>query len=348
MRTVKNILGAFALIGMLTSAVYGSAGPTPTGASNQPSAGVKQSPRPVPDPIDHLPEQVQEGILAWRARLQGAKVLKVTTETDETWARVYELQPDGSPKLTRRERFIFHSWMTPDTVWAVAFGYKGDVPDTDKPIYQMYWSGEEHKVWERTWIERKQAYRARKYSCEDPYGPEEPGFLEFTKGCIFVSSIHSALAGGTDLADRSIGTRSMAFYRHPNLAMVPPDPKQAGVWLDVFWELVPRNVVSEPGRFSRRHDFMLLARNEKGEPELREWRTLTLGDAKAGGKTPVELTGIRRYRYDFYDQAPPELEATIRAFVADVEAGVAAQPAEGAAPPAPPSPAATPAQPAPR
>lgn len=337
MRTVKNILGAFALIGMLTSAAYGSAGPTPTGASNQPSAGVKQSPRPVPDPIDHLPEQVQEGILVWRARLQEAKVLKVTTETDETWARVYELQPDGSPKLTRRERFIFHSWMTPDTVWAVAFGYKGDVPDTDKPIYQMYWSGEEHKVWERTWIERKQAYRARKYSCEDPYGPEEPGFLEFTKGCIFVSSIHSALAGGTDLADRSIGTRSMAFYRHPNLAMVPPDPKQAGIWLDVFSESVPRNEIPEPGRLYRRQDFMLLARNQKGEPELREWRTLKLADGKEGGKKPTEVTGTRRFHYDFYEQAPPELEATVRAFVADVDAGVAAQPAEGV-PAAPDSP----------
>ncbi len=338
MQRVKNILSAFALIGMLTSATFGSAGPTPTGASNPPSAGVKPDPRELPDPIDHLPEQIQEGILAWRARLQEAKVLKVTTETDETWAKVYELQADGSPTQTRRERFNFHSWMTPDTVWAVAFGYKGDVPDTEKPIYQMYWSGKEHTVWERMWIESKQAYRVRKYQCHDPYGPEEPGFMQFTKGCIYISSLHSALAGGTELADRAIGTRSMAFFRHPNLAMVPPDPKQAGVWLDVFQETVPRNVVSEPGRFSRRHDFMLLARNEKGEPELREWRTLTLGDAKAGGKTPVELTGIRRYRYDFYDQAPPEVGATVRAFVAGVEAGVAAQPAGEGTPPATASP----------
>jgi hypothetical protein len=338
MQKVINIFGALVLIGMLTSATFGSAGPTPTGASNPPSAGVKRDDWSVPDPIDHLPEQVQEGILGWRARLQEAKVLKVTTETDETWARVYELQPDGSPKQTRRERFIFHSWMTPDTVWAVAFGYKGDVPDNERPIYQMYWSGKEHKVWERMWIESKQAYRVRKYQCDDPYGPEEPGFAEFTKGCIYISSLKSALAGGTDLADRSSNVHSIAFNRHPNLAMVPPDPKQAGVWLDVFWELVPRNVVSEPGRFSRRHDFMLLARNEKGEPELREWRTLTLGDAKAGGKTPVELTGIRRYRYDFYDQAPPEVGATVRAFVADVEAGVAAQPAGEGTPPATASP----------
>jgi hypothetical protein len=338
MRIVKNILGVFVLIGMLTSPAFGSAGPTPTGASNQPSAGVKQSPRPVPDPIDHLPEQVQRDILAWRTRLQGVKVLKITTEIDETWARVYELQADGSPTQTRRERFNFHTWMTPDTVWAVAFGYKGDVPDTEKPIYQMYWSGTDRTVWERMWIEKKQAYRARKYSCEDPYGPEEPGFVEFTKGCIFVSSIHSALAGGTHLADRSIGTRSMAFYRHPNLAMVPPDPRQAGVWLDVFSESVPRNESTEPGRFYRRQDFMLLARNEKGEPELREWRTLKLADGKEGGRKPTEVAGTRRFQFDFYDQAPPELEATVRAFVADVEAGVAAQPAGEGTPPATASP----------
>ncbi|MCE2925185.1 MAG: hypothetical protein LW822_07000 [Phycisphaeraceae bacterium] len=335
-----------ALSVVMTGSALGSAGPTPTGASNPPSAGVKRAPRWVPDPIDHLPEQVQEGILGWRARLQGAKVLKVTTKTDETWARVYELQPDGSPTQTRRERFNFHSWMTPDSVWTVAFGYKGEVPDTEKPIYQMYWSGKDRTVWERMWIEKKQAYRARKYSCEDPYGPEEPGFAEFTKGCIFISSLHSALAGGTDLADRSSGVQSIAFYRHPNLAMVPPDPRQAGVWLDVFSESVPRNESTEPGRFYRRQDFMLLARNEKGEPELREWRTLKLADGKEGGRKPTEVTGTRRFQFDFYDQAPPEVGATVRAFVADVEAGVAAQPAEEV--PTAPEPPASPAQPAPR
>jgi hypothetical protein len=83
---------------------------------------------------------------------------------------------------------------------------------------------------------------------------------------------------------------------------------------------------------------MLLARNEKGEPEVREWRTLVLSDETDGGKKPTEITGTRRFQFDFYDQATPELEATVRAFVADVEAGVAAQPAGEGTPPATASP----------
>jgi hypothetical protein len=291
--------------------------------------------------IDHLPEQIQEGILAWRARLQEAKVLKVTTETNQTWVRLHALQPDGSPTLRLRERFHIHSWMTPDSVWAVIFGYKGDVPDTEKPIFQMYWNGKERTVWERTWIEKKQAYRVRKYPCDEPVGPGEPGFGDQTNGCIFATTLNTKLAGEGKPQDPTLTIR-----RHPNLAMVPPDPKQAGIWLDVFQESVPRNQIPKPGRLYRRQDFMLLARNEKGEPEVREWRTLVLTDETDGGKKPTEITGTRRFQFDFYDQAPPEVGATVRAFVADVEAGVAAQPAEEV--PTAPEPPASPAQPAPR
>jgi hypothetical protein len=83
---------------------------------------------------------------------------------------------------------------------------------------------------------------------------------------------------------------------------------------------------------------MLVARNQKGEPEVREWRTLVLTDPKEGGKKPTEITGMERFKYDFFNEAPPELGATVRAFVADVEAGVAAQPAEEGTPPATASP----------
>ena len=292
-------------------------------------------PEPEGSSIDHLPEQVQEGILAWRARLQEAKVLKVTTETDQTWVSVHELGPDGSPMLKVRERFSIHSWMTPDSVWAVIFGYKGDVPDTEKPIFQLYWNGKERRAWERTWLEAVGSYRVRSYDCGDPYGPESPGFQ--SRGCIFSTTLRSWLAGGDQLADRSLTAQSVALLRHPNLAMVPPDPKQAGIWLDVFWKSVTRDQFPEPERFYRRQDFMLLARNQKGEPEVREWRTLVLTDPKEGGKKPTEITGIERLKCDFFNQAPPELEATVRAFVADVDAGVAAQPAEGV-PAAPDSP----------
>jgi hypothetical protein len=293
-------------------------------------------PEPEGGSIDHLPEQVQRDILAWRARLQGAKVLKVATETDETWVSVHELGPDGSPMLKVRERFSIHSWMTPDSVWAVIFGYKGDVPDTEKPIFQLYWNGKERRAWERIWVEAVGAYRVRSYDCGDPYGPESPGFQ--SRGCIFSTTLRSWLAGGDQLADRSVTAQSVALLRHPNLAMVPPNPKEAGIWLDVFWKSVPRDQFPEPERLYRRHDFMLVARNQKGEPEVREWRTLVLTDPKEGGKKPTEITGMERFKYDFFNEAPPELGATVRAFVADVEAGVAAQPAEEGTPPATASP----------
>jgi hypothetical protein len=263
--------------------------------------------------LSHLPDVIRRDIESWRERLASASCLKVVCETDETWANLYELDERGQPKVIAHERYQIHSWMTPDLVWMVVFQYDDGVVDTSSPYYQLLWKKETGSVWERTWLPDEQIYHIRKYQCENPLGPGDS--LMVSRGCIHSTVMRSWLAGGRDLS----ACRSIALMREPNIAIVPPDPSQRGVWLDVFEKSFLRDESEDENELYRRHDFMLLARNEQGEPEVREWRTIVLTDPTHGGKRPHEIRAVRRFSYSFYNAPPQELSDATRAFAQEIE-----------------------------
>jgi hypothetical protein len=265
-----------------------------------------------PSSLEHLPEAVRRDAEAWRARLRGARCLKVEADIRETWAALHDLLPDGSPRVVAEDRYQLHSWMTPGSVWVVAYGYAGGKVDTERPIFQQYWSREEGRAWERTLNAETGAYTVRRYPCDEAAGPSGPNFP--ARGCLYATATTTWLAGPEDLAGREVSVSSVALMRTPNLAVVPPDPGRAGVWLDVFRESVARNEERGPKAFYHRQDFMLLARDGEGRPEVREWRTVALNDPDNGGRTPQLITGVRALRYTFVDSAPAGLGETVAAF----------------------------------
>lgn len=268
--------------------------------------------------LSHLPDVIRRDIESWRERLASASCLKVEFETDETWANLYELDEHGDPKVVLRERFQVHSWMTRDLVWMVVFRIIDDVPDTTSPYSQLLWRKDVGSVWERTWLPDDQIYHIRKYQCQRPFGPGDSAMV--AQGCLHGSGTQSWLAGGRDLS----ACRSIALMRKPNIAIVPPDPSQRGVWLDVFKDSFVRDESEDENELYRRHDFMLLARNEQGEPEVREWRTIVLTDPTHGGKRPHEIRAVRRFSYSFYNAPPQELSDATRAFAQEIEDALAA------------------------
>lgn len=281
-------------------------------------AGPCAPPPSVADPasLAHLPASTQQDIEAWRSRLAGAACLRVECETDETWANLHQPGPDGSPRLVAPERLRIVSWMTPDSVWMTvhAVGDAGQVQA--HPVLQQYWSQEAGQVWERTREIDAEEAEARRYSCPGPDDVEAGAFG--SRGCIYATTTQSWLAGPADLALRTTSVPSMAFFRRTNLAMTPPDPSQPGLWLDVFAESVPRDQDAAPESLYRRQDFMLLARDSAGRPEVREWRTLVLTDETNAGRTPQQITGIRRFRYEFAETIPAGIRAE-EAFVREVD-----------------------------
>ncbi len=271
--------------------------------------------------IAHLPDGIQHDILAWRRRLTDAKCLKVVCETEQTWGNMDDLDETGTPRIAFREQYVVHGWMTPDSLWAVIFGRKGGVVDESTPLFQEYWDASTSTAWERVLVPETSLYKVRRYECKDFAGPESPDFS--SGGCIFITAMNSWLAGPSDLSQRVITVRSIALLRSPNLAIVPPDLTQPGVWLDVFSDTLVRNEPSNtPGVLYRRHDFMLLARNAASQPEVREWRTIALVDSKTGGKHPQQIVGIGRFEYTFFDSPPPELKAATQNFVREVDRAV--------------------------
>jgi hypothetical protein len=171
-------------------------------------------------------------------------------------------------------------------------------------------------AWERAWDAKVESYRVRRYRCTEKFGPSEIGVE--ARGCIYATVTESWLAGPSDLSERTISAVSVGLLRKPNLAMVPPDPTARGIWLDVFQDSVPRDQEPEAESLYRRQDFMLLARNATGEPEVREWRTLVVNDPKDGGLRPQQILGIRKLSYSFFERAPTELTEAIEAFVLEI------------------------------
>lgn len=267
--------------------------------------------------LTHLPLVVQQDIDAWRRRLSDARCLKVVCDTEESWTNLHELDAQGSPRLVQRERFQIHSWMTPDDAWVVIFPYEGDRVDTTRTLFQQYWSRQEAKVWDRTWSAEDNAYHATIFPCNEPAGPSSPSFV--SNGCIYSTVTTSWLAGPVDLLARDTTVQSIALARHPNIPIVSPDPSQPGLWLDVFRETPVRDEDPDPKSLYRRSDFMLLARDAAGNPELREWRTIVTSDESQGGRTPQVITAKRTFQYAFHDAVPAELKSAIKAFVTSME-----------------------------
>jgi hypothetical protein len=288
-------------------------------------------PEPTPPPPDrthdelaHLPQAVRDGILAWRERLRNARCLKVVCETDETWRNMDRLDETGSPVAVLRERFQIHSWMTPDMLWMVVFPYSGESPDTNTPHYQLLWKQSSGTVWQRVWDADEKEYHESRYKAPGAFGAEN-GILD-SQGCIYATVMQSWLTGGDDLADRSGIVSSVAFLRHASLSIVPPDPAAAGVWLDVFQDELVRDSRPDPDEVYRRNDFMLLARDETNQPELRAWRTIVLTDREHGGTQPQEITAMCRLSYEFFERVPEALNLATDAFRAEVETSVADSP----------------------
>ncbi|HHN77252.1 MAG TPA: hypothetical protein ENK11_01065 [Phycisphaerales bacterium] len=68
-----------------------------------------------------------------------------------------------------------------------------------------------------------------------------------------------------------------------------------------------------------------MSRNAAGEPEAREWRTIVMTDPSSGGKTPTEITGIRTFKYRFFEHPPELLIRSTEAFRADFDAATRSQ-----------------------
>lgn len=270
--------------------------------------------------VAHLPAPIQKDILDWRARVEAAKCLKVVFRSDQTWARMFELDEQRNPTVYDREELEAHSWMTPDLMWMVVYPVEDGVADLASPVEQIYWDREKATVWERTWLEDVDSYRVRQYTTDVEYGPVESAFP--SKGCIYATVMESWLTGGPLMTDRCTTAQSITLHRNPNLAIVPPDPTKNGVWLDVFQKDHERDQRPEPEVFYRRHDFMLLSSDTSGQPVVSQWRTIVHGDMKNGGPDTVEITAIRDLEYRFFDTVPAELLEATQEFATKVEARI--------------------------
>ncbi|MEZ6244033.1 MAG: hypothetical protein R3B57_13435 [Phycisphaerales bacterium] len=268
--------------------------------------------------ISHLPVAVQDEILEWRSRLESAACLKVVADLDETWERMDQLDERGDPVVVRRERFQCHAWMTPDMLWLVIFAYDGEHVDTATPRTQILWERESRLVRERYWDEQENVYRMVRYMEERPWGPENAHLV--TKGCNYGSLMESWLVGGPGLEDRCLSFQSYALMRTPNLAIVPPDHTESGVWLDVFRVGYERDTQVEGDKLYRRQDFALLSRDENGEPVVSERRTIVMTDQKDGGARPTQIYGTKHLAYEFYQEAPEQLTTSVSAFARDIDA----------------------------
>ncbi|MBX3364830.1 MAG: hypothetical protein KF866_08710 [Phycisphaeraceae bacterium] len=266
--------------------------------------------------VAHLPDVLQQDILAWRNRLTEATCLRITCDAEQIWRTLYELDERGEPVVVHRERYQIHSWMTSEINWLVIYPYVDNRPALSVPLLQHLWMKSEGRVWERRWIADRQQFVTRSYVCHDPLGPEEIQFD--AKGCLHGVVVQSWLAGGRSLQDRSEIVHSIALMREPNIAMVSPDPRMHGVWLDVFKASVPRD--EDPGpEMYRRQDFMLLARDEEHGPIVRVWRTHVVLDRYADGRQPQEIIASNTFAYDFQSAVPNELHITLQEFIRIVE-----------------------------
>ena len=268
--------------------------------------------------VAHLPDLVQQDILAWQQRLMEARCLKIVCDTDQTWVNLHEIDDAGQPVMVLRERFRVHSWMTPEMSFLVVYPYEGDEPATRTPHLELLWLKAEGRVWERQWMPDHQVHRVRTYPTPARFGPENSDF--YSRGCLHGALMESWLAGGSELSERAETVHSVALMRSPNLAAVPPEPAARGVWLDVFKSDIVRDEDAGPEVY-RRRDFMLLTRDSENRPCVGAWRTQAVTDRKGGGRTPQQITATNRFEYVFHDEAPVELLKAVAAFRGTVERG---------------------------
>lgn len=264
--------------------------------------------------LTHLPQPVADEIVAWRNRLATADCLYVALDTDQTWSNLHELDAQGSPTLSFEEHFHTVAWMTPDSLWMAIY----PPADHAHPLDELVWQND--TVWERWWSPDDNTYHTRRYTAADPNGPTDAAYP--THGCIYASSLSSWLVGPQDLSERDTTVRTIALMRGVDLAIVPPDPDAPGVWLDVIDTNLERDSHPEPDSLYRRNDFMRLARNDAGEPELREWRTIVMTDSDSAAQTMSQIVGISRFHYDFRDTLPAPAQRRMQELRTQVDTGV--------------------------
>lgn len=269
--------------------------------------------------VDHLPEAIRGEVIAWRERLDSARALKVVCDTDQTWQWFYQLESCGRPHLRRREQFQAHSWMTADGLWFTVFGVVDGKADLDLPLTQLYWDLETRTVRERYWDEETGKFHARRY-IETQYG-FGPGDARVAgcKGCIYATIMNSWLVIDPSTGQGSGSREAVALNRTADLAVIPPESGEPGIWFDVFKELPERDREPSESELYRRNDLILLGRNGAGEPEVREWRTIVMTDPERGGQEPAQIIGSRRFRYEFHDALPEPIALGIKAFIQDVD-----------------------------
>lgn len=266
--------------------------------------------------IDHLPSAVQEDISAWRARLAEARCLRIECRTEETWSNLHVLDGDGSPAVIARERFRVESWMTPGALWASVTPLTERDEAAGPPAIELYWDAARGRAWQRIRPLDGSAAESCSFECTDPAELDIP--MIGSNGCIYATGLQTWLAGaGWITACES--AKSAAFLRGAYLALTPPDAEAPGLWLDVFREAISRDDDPAPESLYRRQDFMRLARDVGGKPVLAEWRTLVLTDESSGGLRPQQITGIRRFSFEFLDSLPARTRADIDAFIRDIE-----------------------------
>jgi hypothetical protein len=269
--------------------------------------------------VDHLPEAIRGEVLAWRARLDSARALKVVSDTDQTWQRFYQLEADGRPHLGRREQFQAHSWMTAEGLWFTVFPVVDGKVNLELPRSQIYWDLETRIVRERYWDEQAEVFRAHRYVETDyEFGPGDAR-VAGCKGCIDATILNSWLVIDPAAGKGSGSREAVALNRTPDLAVIPPESGEPGIWFDVFKELPERDREPSESDLYRRNDLVLLSRNAAEEPEVREWGTIVMTDPERGGQEPAQIIGSRRFRYEFHEDLPEAIGLGIRAFIHEID-----------------------------
>lgn len=272
--------------------------------------------------VDHLPEAIRGEVLAWRARLDSAGALKVVCDTDQTWQWFYQLETCGRPHLRRHEQFQAHSWMTAEGLWFTVFPVVDGVVNLELPLSQLYWDLETRTVRERYWDEQAEVFRARRYvETAYDFGPGDAR-VAGCKGCIYATIMNSWLVIDPSTGKGSGSREAIALNRMPDLAVIPPETGEPGIWFDVFKELPERDREPSESDLYRRNDLIRLERNAAGEPEVREWRTIVMTDPERGGQEPAQIIGSRRFGYEFHESLPEAIALGIKAFVHDIDRAV--------------------------
>lgn len=204
-------------------------------------------------------------------------------------------------------------------LWMVVYAYKNGRIDTATPQTMLLWERETGLVRERYWDPDTSSLVDTQYIEERSEGPSFPNVLT-SEGCAYGTVCSSWLVGGPSLEDRCTTVHSVALMRSPNLAVYPPQSSLDGVWLDVFKDNIVRDAhPGNPDRLYRRHDQMLLSRNDDGSPEVSRWLSVAMMDRDNDGKTPTLTRVSRSLSYTLCSELPREVTEQIEEFKTEAD-----------------------------